>query len=120
MGTTKDTRGDWRSGRWLIADSASVCQPEPEKRLDHASMSEHSCSFERKLYGASHGTRAQYHITNDHLSRHGVNENLAVATGLHLIEGGVVASPGHEFGVTACLDDAAAIQHQDLIGHPHG
>ena len=65
MGTTKDTRGGWRSGRWLITDSAPVCQPEPEKekRLDYASMSEHSCSFDRKLYSASSGMQAQYHIT---------------------------------------------------------
>src|SRR5260221_9448929 len=54
-----------------------------------------------------------YQLSNDH------GESLTVATSLHLIEGGVVASPGHEFGVTACLDDAAAIQHHDLIGHPH-
>ena len=65
MGTTKDARGDWRSVKRHITDSASVCQPEPEKekRLDHASTSEHSCSFDRKPYGASSRMQAQYHIT---------------------------------------------------------
>jgi hypothetical protein len=63
MGTTKDTRGGWRSGRWLTADSAAACQPEPAKRLDYATMSEHRCSFDRKLYRVSQKMQAQYHIT---------------------------------------------------------
>ena len=65
MGTTKDTKGDWRSVKRLITDSASVCQPEPEKgkRLDHASTSEHICSFDWKLYCVSSRVQAQYHIT---------------------------------------------------------
>src|SRR6266568_4510552 len=46
-------------------------------------------------------------------------ESLAVATALHLIEGGVMTSLDHEVGVAACFDDAATIQHQDLVGHPH-
>src|SRR6266704_5973542 len=45
--------------------------------------------------------------------------SLAVATGLHLIERGVMASPGHEFGVASRFDDATAIQRQNLVGHPH-
>src|SRR5258708_33150014 len=63
MGTTKDTRGDWCSGRWLTAGSASVCQPEPEKRLDYASTSEHRCSFDHTLYCVSYRMQAQYHTT---------------------------------------------------------
>ena len=63
MGTTKDTRGDWRSVKRLITDSASACQPEPDKRLDHASMSEHGYSFDRKLYLHPIRMQAQYHIT---------------------------------------------------------
>ncbi len=63
MGTTKDTRGGRRSGRWLTAGSASACQPEPEKRLDYASMSEHGYSFDRKLYLHPIRMQAQYHIT---------------------------------------------------------
>ena len=65
MGTTKDTREDWRSVKRLITDSASVCQPEPEKkkRLNYTSTSEHSCSFDRQQYGAFSRMQAQYHIT---------------------------------------------------------
>src|SRR6266849_9716312 len=63
MGTTKDTRGDWCSERGLTAGWASVCQPEPTKRLDHASMSEHRCSFDHTLYCVSHRMQAQYHTT---------------------------------------------------------
>src|SRR2546425_3857692 len=64
-GTTKDTRGGWRSGRWLTADSAAVCQPEPEKRLDYANMSEHRCSFDQKRSCVSHRIHAQYHTAHD-------------------------------------------------------
>jgi hypothetical protein len=66
MGMTKDTRGDRRSVKRLITDSASVCQPEPEKekRLNYASTSEHSCSFDCQQYGASSRMQVQYHITS--------------------------------------------------------
>ena len=46
--------------------------------------------------------------------------SLPVATCLHLIERGVLAAPGHEFGVASRFDDATAIQHQNLVGHPYG
>src|SRR5690348_10168661 len=46
-------------------------------------------------------------------------ESLAVATGLHLIEGGVMTSPDHEVGVAACFDDATTREHQNLVSHPH-
>src|SRR5258707_379207 len=69
VGTTKDTRGDWRLEKRLITETASVCMPEPSS--------------------------------------------------MHLIRGAVGVQCGHECGVTACLDDTAAIQRQDLVGRPH-
>src|SRR6266436_10111815 len=67
----------------------------------------------------AHPTGCQHSITPHVPPVKASGERLAVATGLHLVEGGVVASPGHEFGVTSLLDDAAAIQHQNLVGHSH-
>ena len=30
-----------------------------------------------------------------------------------------MASLDNEFSVASCFDDATAIQHQNLVGHPH-
>jgi hypothetical protein len=44
---------------------------------------------------------------------------LAVTPRLHLIQGSVAPAPRDELGVAARLDDLAAFEHQDLVGHAY-
>src|SRR6185503_6436870 len=45
---------------------------------------------------------------------------LLVAAGLKAEQLGVVAVPGYEVLMAAALDDAAFLEHDDLVGHAHG